>query len=134
VVSLVNVPRIIDYNIVEKLATIQCTDYEIAYAIGYSKRGFTKRKKNDEELVLALEKGRSGGQISLRRAQFAAAIEGRNPAMLIWLGKQMLHQSDHAAEKQADQGQGSALREAMVELTKLSWPTVDGVEVDDDDV
>jgi hypothetical protein len=36
----------------------------------------------------------AGGRMSLRRAQYAAAIYDRNPAMLIWLGKQHLDQAD----------------------------------------
>src|SRR5258706_14645737 len=39
----------------------------------------------------AVERGRSRGRVSLRRLQFEAA-QNHNPAMLIWLGKQWLHQ------------------------------------------
>ena len=37
---------------------------------------------------------RGEGQASLRRAQWKAATEDRNPTMLVWLGKNMLKQTD----------------------------------------
>ena len=37
---------------------------------------------------------RTGGKIALRRAQFKAATTGNNTALMIWLGKQYLEQTD----------------------------------------
>ena len=37
---------------------------------------------------------RTGGKIALRRAQFKAATSGNNTALMIWLGKQYLEQTD----------------------------------------
>lgn len=89
-------PRIeIDYNTVEKLCHIQCTGEEIAAVLGVDydtlasciKRDF---KKSYSEYS---EQKRSGGKASLRRMQWKAAESG-NTTMLIWLGKQMLGQTD----------------------------------------
>jgi hypothetical protein len=41
-----------------------------------------------------LEQKRLPGKVSLRRAQFSAALAG-NKTMLVWLGKQWLDQRDH---------------------------------------
>ena len=99
---MANMPRDIDYKIVEGLAAIQCTESEIAVAIGFSLSGFSKRKKNDPELVEALEKGRETGRKSLRRLQWQAA-QGGNNTMLVWLGKQYLGQTDKQDIKQSGQ-------------------------------
>lgn len=42
----------------------------------------------------AYDKGRAEGKQSLRRAQLQAAIEDLNPTMLVWMGKQLLGQTD----------------------------------------
>ena len=93
-------PKEINYDIVEGLARIQCTNEEIAATIGFSISGFSKRRKNDPELVAVLEKGRETGKMSLRRLQYKAAENGNN-TMLVWLGKQYLGQSDKQELKQS---------------------------------
>ena len=85
--------RKIDYDQIERLAMIQCTESEIAYAIGFTPEGFRKRKKWDDKLVGVLEKGKDVGRASLRRMQFWAAEDG-DRTMLVWLGKQYLAQRD----------------------------------------
>ena len=86
-------PTPIDYALVERLAHIHCTDEEIATLIGMTEDGFRRRKNRDKELVGALEKGRKGGKMSLRRMQWKSA-EGGNVTAQIWLGKQLLGQKD----------------------------------------
>lgn len=91
---------ILDYILIEKLANLGCTEYEIAYAIGYTPRHFSAMKKTDRQLREAIDRGSNGIKISIRRAQLKVALPdddkkyGGNPTMLIWLGKQYLHQSD----------------------------------------
>ena len=97
-----NMPRNIDYKFVEGLASIQCTESEIAVAIGFSLSGFSKRKKNDPTLVEAIEKGREAGRKSLRRLQWQTANAG-DKTMQIWLGKQYLGQSDKSDIKQSQE-------------------------------
>jgi hypothetical protein len=45
-----------------------------------------------------IDKGRSEGNISLRRKQWQMAVEKGNVVMLIWLGKQMLGQRNEILE------------------------------------
>lgn len=89
-------PRIkLDLVQLEILAGIQCTDYEIALVLGVSEKTIQRRKQDSEAFLSAYEKGRGNGRVSLRRWQFEAA-KGRSNAMLIWLGKQYLGQTDKA--------------------------------------
>lgn len=77
---------------VENLAAIQCTDLEICAVLGISHDTLMRRKR-EPAFMEALENGRAKGRASLRRAQFKAATSG-NTALLVWLGKQFLGQSD----------------------------------------
>ena len=79
----------IDYNIVEKLAHIQCTQAEIAEILEISTRTLQK----DKEFLRLYKKGIESGKSSLRRLQWKGAEAGNN-SMLIWLGKQYLGQRD----------------------------------------
>ncbi len=66
---------------------IHCPNVEIAAAVGCSVDTLTDRYSE------LLDKGRSKGKASLRRIQWEAATKG-NVVMMIWLGKQLLGQSD----------------------------------------
>lgn len=72
---------------VEMMAKIGCTDQEIADHYGVTQQAL---KRN---LVDYLIKGRSEMKQTLRKAQLRVALEG-NATMLIWLGKNLLGQSD----------------------------------------
>ena len=76
-------------NMIRRLAEIQCTQSEIAHVMGVSVDVI--KKPENRELI---EEGKSAGKVRLRRAQYAKAVDDGNPTMLIWLGKQMLGQSD----------------------------------------
>ena len=78
----------IDYNTVEKLASIQCTQEEIANFLNISVRTLQR----DEEFCRIYKKGMDNGKMSLRRIQYKLAE--KNTAMAIWLGKQYLNQRD----------------------------------------
>lgn len=91
----------IDKKAFENLCGLQCSLEEISFALEADMdtiERWCKRiyKKNFAE-VFKLKRG--SGKISLRRAQWKLATESLNPAMLIFLGKQYLGQSD--APKQA---------------------------------
>jgi hypothetical protein len=134
----------IDYTFVKALARVNCTEYEIAEATGFTQGGFSRRRNWDEKLVAAINSGHIEVKISVRRAQYRKGMdryltickdcekifEGEFKAscpycdakepdptlrgargahtnvkhkyvpgdttMLIWLGKQILHQSDKA--------------------------------------
>jgi hypothetical protein len=82
----------IDWNVVEKLASIQCTDEEIAAVLGVHSDTIKRRKKVPEYAEI-LANGRAKGRASLRRLQWKSAEVG-NVTMQIWLGKQLLGQRD----------------------------------------
>lgn len=82
----------IDYETVKKLASIQCTQEEIANFLELS----VSTLKRDAEFCTIYKNGIDNGKMSLRRYQFECAKKG-NSAMLIWLGKQYLGQTDSVA-------------------------------------
>ncbi|MGE4300839.1 MAG: hypothetical protein AB7F40_04460 [Victivallaceae bacterium] len=82
--------KAIDYDAVQKLAQIMCTEDEIAAFLGVC----TRTLQRDEEFCRVYKTGLDRGKMSLRRAQFKLATSG-NTAMLIWLGKQHLGQKDN---------------------------------------
>lgn len=84
----------LDLVLVGKLAAIDCTDSEIASALGLTKERFCKRKAAELDLQQVLDEGHAAARRSLRRLQWEVANKG-NPTMLIWLGKNMLGQTDH---------------------------------------
>ena len=79
----------IDYDMVEKLANIQCTQEEIASFLGVSVRTLQR----DEDFCRIYKKGQENGKMSLRRIQFKLAE--KNTSMAIFLGKQYLGQRDN---------------------------------------
>ena len=80
--------KVIDYDTVMKLASIQCTQEEIANFLDISVRSLQR----DKEFCRIYKKGMDSGKMSLRRKQFKLA--DKYPAMAIFLGKQYLGQSD----------------------------------------
>lgn len=79
----------IDYNAVEKLANIQCTQQEIASFLDISLRTLQR----DEEFMRLYDQGRENGKASLRRIQWKHAEKSASMAM--FLGKQYLGQRDN---------------------------------------
>ena len=83
-------PKIkLDYELIEKLAGIMCTQEEIASFIGCS----VDTLQRDETFCGIYKKGLNNGKMSLRRKQWKLA--DKNPTMAIWLGKQYLKQRDN---------------------------------------
>ena len=83
----------IDLVQVERLATIQCTDQEIAAVIGVHVNTIARRKQDDPAFLQALTDGRAKGIATLRRVQYQRATGGSD-TMLIWLGKNLMGQTD----------------------------------------
>ena len=77
----------IDEDLVYKLAVIHCTPKEIASIVGCSQDTIRGRFSD------ILAKGRAEGKQRLRRKQIEVAMQG-NATMLVWLGKNILGQSD----------------------------------------
>ena len=88
--------RIVPPKDVYELAAIGCTDREIARWFDVDENTL---RYNFSDI---LEKGREDLKHSLRRAQIRLALGG-NAVMLIWLGKNLLGQSDNVTESQANQ-------------------------------
>lgn len=82
----------VDPKIVEKLASIGCKITEIAIHLGVSTDTLHRR------FAAELRKGRTNLKMNLRQWQLKSAERG-NVAMLIWLGKQLLKQSDKMEQK-----------------------------------
>lgn len=78
-----------EQEVIRKLSEIQCTQQEIAHVMNCSVDVI--KKPENMELIA---QGKSLGKLKLRRAQFRKAVEDGNPTLLIWLGKQMLGQTD----------------------------------------
>ncbi len=87
-----------DYAQIEKLAEIGCSDEEIAGVIGVGKRTFVRMKQRDDDLVLALDRGKANLNVKLRRFQIEMALSGSVP-MLIHLGKTVLGQGQPKIEE-----------------------------------
>ena len=89
--------REIDYKTLDNLCMIMCTGEEIAAILEMDMDTLNACLKRDgnETFSVYFQKKSSNGKMSLRRMQFKKAVEG-NPTMLIWMGKQILGQSDKA--------------------------------------
>lgn len=85
--------KIIDYKLVEDLASIFCTQVEIANIMKCDVRTLLR----DETFCHTYTKGIDGAKSSLRRVQFTSAMNG-NVTMQIWLGKQYLGQHEPTPE------------------------------------
>jgi hypothetical protein len=85
-----------DKVLFEDLCNIQCTETEIAATMRISVDTLERRVKEEYGVTFAevYEQKREGGKESLRRAQWKSAIDGKNPALQIFLGKNILNQSD----------------------------------------
>ena len=83
----------LDYETIEKLASMMCTQEEIASYFDCSVRTLQR----DEEFCRVYKKGLDKGKMSLRRKQYA--MSETNVTMAIWLGKQYLGQTDKVEEK-----------------------------------
>ena len=77
----------IDEELLYKLASIHCTMQEMVDIIGVSEDTLKRR------FAHIIAKGKAEGKMRLRRKQVEVAMSG-NHTMLIWLGKQMLNQSE----------------------------------------
>ena len=86
----------IDPEQVVRLARLHCTMQEMADFFG------CHRETLRDNFSPQIAKGRSEGNISLRRKQWQVAVEKGNPVMLIWLGKQMLGQVNERIDSESD--------------------------------
>ena len=80
--------KTINYDLAEELASIFCTQEEIANIMDVSLSTLT----HDEKFLLIYKKGFDQAKSSLRRLQWKHAQT--NSGMAIWLGKQYLQQRE----------------------------------------
>lgn len=78
---------------IEKLASVFCTDEEIASFMGVTVETLLNNK-NKSSFLEYKKRGLERGKATLRRKQFELAMKG-NCTMLIWLGRNYLNQSEN---------------------------------------
>lgn len=86
----------IDLEDLRRAVEIHCTQEECAHLFDMTADTLSERLKEYgyEGFSDFYKKHQSEGKRSLRRAQWEAATEDKNPTMLVWLGKQYLGQKD----------------------------------------
>lgn len=91
-------PKDVDMEVLKNACRVGCTAEECAAILGVSPDTIDRRLKDQgwsgfaDYFKTHFEKTK----MSLRHAQLQAAIQGANPTMMIWLGKQYLGQRDKA--------------------------------------
>src|SRR5882724_217564 len=85
----------IDEAELEKLAMLHCSTEEVAAWFGVTTQAIERRRKTGN-FDKIMRRGQAKGKISLRRTQMRLAEQG-NPALAIWLGKQLLGQVDQVS-------------------------------------
>ena len=78
-----------DYELIKDLASIFCTQEEIANIMGVSVRTLQR----DDNFCRLYKEGIDGAKSHIRRVQLKLALNG-NATMLVWLGKQYLGQRE----------------------------------------
>lgn len=104
IMSVMGRPKIpIDWEEFDKLCSLQCTLNEIAGWFKCSPDTIERRVQEEYDRTFAdyHNEKRQLGIISLRRRQYQIAMEG-NVTMLIFLGKNLLNQSDKTMHLMAE--------------------------------
>lgn len=84
-------PKIeMDYEEIYRLAVIGCTKREISYVLDIHEDTLARRP----EAIEAYERGMENQKVRLRRAMMTNACERLNPAIQIFLAKNLLGMSD----------------------------------------
>ena len=112
-------------KMIENLAGFMCTDEEIASVLGISTDVLTN-KRNKDTFTECKEKGQSRGKVSLRRMQFKLAE--KNASMAIFLGKNLLGQTDGLSLAERDVEAVKQRASAIKEFAELSSPTKKEIE------
>ena len=89
--------KLVDEKVLRNLCEIQCTVKEIAYVLGVSVDTLNRNYKD------VINAGKSQGKVALRRAQWRNAMEKNNVTMQIWLGKNVLNQTDAPLDEEDGQ-------------------------------
>lgn len=86
----------IDWKVVDHFLTCGCTGTQVAAKIGIGPDCLYFRVKEEFGVDFSAyrQQKRSAGETLVKEAQFDEAVRKRNTSMLIWVGKQMLGQSE----------------------------------------
>ena len=88
-----------DYDQVKSLCLLGATVEELAWALGIHRSTLWRHMQTDAILRAIVEDTTTAGRtLSLKRMQWQAATKG-DRALLIWLGKQELHQREPGTHK-----------------------------------
>ena len=95
----------IEFNLeaLESLCRLNCTHAEIAAYFNVSLKTVERRYKEEPDFAAAVDRGKATGRLSLRRKQIELVDNG-NASMAIWLGKQLLNQTDKQEIDQYNHG------------------------------
>ncbi len=103
----------IDGEQIKRLASIFCTMEEICLIMQISKDTLSRRFQD------VYNEGRAHGKMSLRRQQMKAALDG-NVGLMVWLGKQVLGQSEKIDQRSIavnlEAGQNSEIKEHFMKV------------------
>jgi hypothetical protein len=102
-----------DLERIEEMAAIGCSPFEICGVMKIPQENF----KNSPEVRQACLRGQERAKMSLRRLQWKSAQ--KNPIMQIFLGKQLLGQSDKVEHKNDQRELDAARKELENKLKKL---------------
>jgi hypothetical protein len=95
---------VVNYPLVERLGKIGATQAEVATVLQIPLGTLEK----DPEFIRAHKKGLADVKMTIRRKQIEQAKKG-NTTVLIWLGKQLLGQSDKPLPTEQEMGALEAL-------------------------
>lgn len=88
--------KVINQKQFESLCAIQCTEEEICNVLEVTDKTLNNwcNETYDLNFSEVFRQKKAGGKMSLRRKQWEIAQKG-NSTMLVWMGKNMLKQSDN---------------------------------------
>jgi len=110
--------RVLTAGTLEKVLRAQVSDEEAAAFFGMKEDVFKQRIAENGRLAKVYDTAREGGRAELRVSQFDAAIEG-DKALLTWLGKQYLGQSDKIEHKAEVKTEGQPVSITNIILREL---------------
>ena len=107
-----------DFDKLVAMIRIQCTRDEICDVLGMAESTLDRRIKDRREgcFEALYKKNQGQGKASLRRAQWKNATENNNATMQVWLGKQILGQTDKPEGDAGSDNVADALRDIADKL------------------
>jgi len=116
-----------DYQKIIAMIRIQCTQQEICGIYGVTDKTLNNALKRHSDLGFSelFKKHQDEGRASLRRSQWKAADAG-NPTMLVWLGKQVLGQTDVMRTDHTSSDGSMSQKPTVIEIVGKSLPDGQG--------